>query len=63
MTKRKVGRPRTSWERLNLKLLPEVIENMRAIAKAEGFFIKTGDRMGEPSINAWLNNLFNPETN
>jgi len=61
MTKRRVGRPRTNWGRLNLKLLPEVIENMRAIAKAEGFFIKRGDRMGEPSINAWLNNLFNPE--
>jgi len=34
---------------------------MRAIAKSEGFFIKSGDRMGEPSINAWLNNLFNSE--
>ena len=58
MTKRKAGRPRTNWQKLNLKLLPEVIANMRAIALSEGFVIKQGDRMGEPSISAWLNNKY-----
>ena len=60
MTKRKVGRPRTFSKTLNLKLLPEVIENMKAIAKSKGFFIRQGDRIGEPSISAWLNSIFNP---
>lgn len=60
MTKRKAGRPRTDWQRLNLKLLPEVIKNMRAIAMSEGFVIKQGDRMGEPSISAWLNSIYKP---
>jgi hypothetical protein len=61
MTKRKAGRPRTDWQRLNLKLLPEVIKNMRAIAMSEGFVIKQGDRMGEPSISAWLNSIYKPK--
>lgn len=61
MTTRKAGRPRTNWKHLKLKLLPEVIENMRAIAKSEGFIIKQGDRMGEPSINAWLNTIYKKE--
>jgi hypothetical protein len=61
MTKRKAGRPRTDWQRLNLKLLPEVIKSMRAIAKSEGFVIKQGDRIGEPSISAWLNSIYKPK--
>lgn len=61
MTKRKAGRPRTDWQRLNLKLSPEVIRNMRAIAMSEGFVIKQGDRMGEPSISAWLNSIYKPK--
>ena len=61
MTKRNVGRPRTSWQRLNLKLLPEVIENMKAIALSEGFVIKQGDRIGEPSISAWLNSIYSQQ--
>ena len=61
MTKRKAGRPRTDWQRLNLKLLPEVIKNMRAIAKSEGFVIKQGDRMGETSISALLNSIYKPK--
>lgn len=61
MTKRKVGRPRTNWQRLNLKLLPEVIKNMQAIALAEGFITKQGDRIGEPSISAWLNSTYKPK--
>jgi hypothetical protein len=61
MTKRKVGRPRTNWQRLNLKLLPEVIKNMRAIALSEGFVINKGDRMSEPSISAWLNSIYKPK--
>ena len=48
MTKRKVGRPRTSdRQKLNLLLPISVIENMRAIALSEGFVIKQGDRIGE----------------
>ena len=62
MAKRKVGRPRTSdRQKLNLLLPISVIENMRAIAKSEGFVIKQGDRMGEPSISAWLNSIYKPK--
>ena len=61
MKSNKVGRPRTSWKHLKLKLLPEVIENMRAIALSEGFVIKQGDRIGEPSIAAWLNSTYKPK--
>lgn len=61
MTKRKVGRPRTNWQRLNLKLLPEVIKNMQAIAKSHGFMVQQGDRMGKPSISAWLNSIYKPK--
>jgi group I intron endonuclease len=44
---RSIGRPRSSdRQRLNLKLLPEVIKNMQAIAMSEGFVIKQGDRTG-----------------
>jgi hypothetical protein len=61
MTKRKAGRPHTNWRKLNLKLLPEVIANMKAIAMSEGFIVKQGDRMGEPSISAWLNSIYKPK--
>ncbi len=61
MIERKVGRPRTIWKHLKLKLRPEVIANMKTIAMSEGFVIKQGDRMGEPSISAWLNSIYKPK--
>lgn len=61
MAVRKAGRPRTIWKHLKLKLHPEAIKNMQAIALSEGFVIKQGDRMGEPSISAWLNSTYKPK--
>lgn len=61
MANRKAGRPRTNWQKLNLKLLPEVIKNMKAIAMSKGFVIQQGDRIGEPSISAWLNSIYKPK--
>jgi hypothetical protein len=34
---------------------------MQAIALSEGFVIKQGDRLGEPSISAWLNSVYKPK--
>ena len=43
---------------LNLSLKPEVIENMKAIALSQGFITKQGKAKGEPSISAWLNEIY-----
>ena len=57
----KAGRPRTNWQKFNLKLLPEVVQNMKAIAESEGFVIQQGSRIGEPSVSAWLNSIYKPK--
>lgn len=62
MTKRKVGRPRSSdRQKLNLLLPISVIENMKAIALREGFITRIGKHKGEPSISAWLNSIYKPK--
>lgn len=55
MTKRKVGRPRSSdRQKLNLLLPTSVIENMKAIALSEGFVTRIGKYKGKPNISEWL---------
>ena len=59
MTKRKVGRPRSSdRQKLNLLLPTSVIENMKAIALSKGFITQIGRHKGEPNISGWLINEF-----